>query len=173
MTRQPPPSSNPEAEDPSSSPRPWSLSRYFAAAFSLLMALAVLSPVVQNWRDDPDDGFPLSYYPMFTKVRGETTRITFGEIVSSSGDVSPVRYSHMGRGGLNQVRRQIKRLVRRGQADELCGVIASRLSQRDRYSDAVTFRLVTGEFHIHDYMKGSTDPVSREIRASCSLEGRS
>ena len=144
--------------------------RPLAIAFSLVMTLLVLSPVAQNWRQDPDDGFPLSYYPMFTKVRGETTEITFAETVDGAGEVSRVRYSHIGRGGLNQVRRQIKRLVRRDRADDVCRLAANRLVTRDRYRQAKTLRIVTGEFHISDYMHGSKQPVSRRVRAACSLE---
>ena len=146
--------------------------RRLAAGFSLALTLLVLSPILQNWRDDPIDGFPLSHYPMFTTVRGETTKITFVEAVDRAGVGSYVRYSHAGPGGFNQVRRQIKRLVRQDRAAELCALIASRLARRDRYRDTATVRLVTGEFHIQDYMHGAKQAVSRQVRASCGMEDR-
>ncbi len=37
-----------------------------AGLFSLLAVLVVMSPVVQNWRPEPADNFPLSHYPMFS-----------------------------------------------------------------------------------------------------------
>ena len=144
-------------------------SRPLATAFSLLLVLALLSPVIQNWRQDPEDGFPLSYYPMFTTVRGETTKITFVETVDRAGEIHPVRYSHAGRGGFNQVRRQIKRMVRTDRADEMCELVASRLATRKRYAGAQTVRFVTGEFHINDYMHHLKAPVSRTVRVSCEM----
>jgi hypothetical protein len=42
-----------------------------AAVITLMLGL-VLAPVTQNWAKKPKDNFPLSYYPMFSDVRGET-----------------------------------------------------------------------------------------------------
>jgi len=48
-----------------------------ASGFSLLMTCAVLWPIVENWREDLTDSFPLSYYPMFTEKRAEKARVTY------------------------------------------------------------------------------------------------
>ena len=47
-----------------------------AAAASLLLLGAVMAPVRQNWRRGGRDGFPLSYYPMFSAKRRATASVT-------------------------------------------------------------------------------------------------
>ena len=149
------------------------LGKGLAATFSILMIGAVLSPVVQNWRQNPKDGFPLSYYPMFTNKRGESVAISYVVGLDTQGNRSLIRYNYAGTGGLNQVRRQIKRMVRKGRAEELCAPIAARVAKsKKRYVEVVTIQIVTGEYRFADYFTGNKVPLSETIRASCAVERR-
>jgi len=46
-------------------------------SISILCMLVIASPILENWKDEPKDDFPLSYYPMFSKIRGETTIVSY------------------------------------------------------------------------------------------------
>ncbi|NIQ16098.1 MAG: hypothetical protein GTO02_17415 [Candidatus Dadabacteria bacterium] len=52
------------------------LKKIIISVLSIIFILVVLSPVAENFKEKPEDDFPLSYYPMFTKKRGEETNIT-------------------------------------------------------------------------------------------------
>jgi len=90
---------------------------FYAASAALLGA--VITPVRQNWRPVPRDGFPLSYYPMFSARRRRTGTVTHLVGVDADGRSRVLHYRHAGTGGLNQVRRQIRRSVTEDRADAL------------------------------------------------------
>ena len=52
---------------------------------SLAMIGAVLGPIQQNWRAQPHDSFPLSYYPMFSAKRQAIE--TFHYLVGGDAEV--------------------------------------------------------------------------------------
>ncbi|MDP8925150.1 MAG: hypothetical protein M3O34_20080 [Chloroflexota bacterium] len=143
-----------------------------AGAFSVLMIGAVLSPIVQNWRVDPRDDFPLSYYPMFTADRSERVRVTYLRGLDGQGNPIKIRYTFAGTGGLNQVHSQIKKTVRRGGAAELCRSVASGVARRNGrpLADVVTTQIVTGTYKASDYFAGNTTPLAERVHASCQVE---
>jgi hypothetical protein len=145
-----------------------------AGAASLLMIGAVLWPVTQNWRKEPKDGFPLSYYPMFSTKRSERARVHYLVGFGTRGERQPIPYTYAGTGGLNQVRRQINRVVRGGRADTLCRIVAAKVAQdeEERFAGVVTVQVVTGDYRLTDYFTGNRDPVSECVRASCPVERR-
>nr|MDQ3611509.1 hypothetical protein [Actinomycetota bacterium] len=74
----------------------------------------------------------------------------------------------VGPGGLNQVRRQLRRLVRRGRAEQVCRDVARRLAADTgrRHAHIVEVRVVTGRYHFDDYFAGRRDPVAERVDAS-------
>lgn len=149
--------------------------RMFAAGFSLLLVGATLSPVAEHRRKKPKDNFPLSYYPMFTERRGETEKVVYLKGVEARGNGRPISFKYAGSGGLNQVRRQIRQVVRRGRAEELCRTVAAKVARRNEapLADVVEVQVVTGEYHLADYFRGrSTTPVSEVIHDSARVERR-
>ena len=48
------------------------MNRSIAKILTIVISVAVVLPVGQNFSSDPVDSFPLSYYPMFSKERGKT-----------------------------------------------------------------------------------------------------
>ncbi|MBA3610966.1 MAG: hypothetical protein H0W54_06065 [Rubrobacter sp.] len=142
----------------------------FAGAASLLTVCAVLWPVVQNWREKPKDGFPLSHYPMFSARRSKSASVTYLVGLGAGGGRHPLPYTYAGTGGLNQVRRQINRVVRGGKADTLCRIVAVKVAREERLADVVTVQVVTGRYRLTDYFAGKKDPLSEVVHASCSVE---
>lgn len=147
-------------------------SRKGAAAFSLLMIAAVLSPAARNWKEKPQDSFPLSHYPMFSAKRSSTARVTYLVGIDAQGNRHKIPYSYAGPAGLNQVRKQIAKLVRAGDAPRLCSAVASKLASRDAgFRPAIlTVQVSTGRYVLNDYFSdGKRDPDSEEIHASCPV----
>jgi hypothetical protein len=143
-----------------------------AGAASLLTIGAVLWPVTQNWRKEPKDGFPLSYYPMFSAKRSERARVHYLVGLGTRGERQPIPYTYAGTGGLNQVRRQINRVVRGGRADTLCRIVAAKVAREERFAGVVTVQVVTGEYPITDYFTGKRNPASERVHAACQIERR-
>lgn len=147
--------------------------KLLSAGVSLLMIGAVLWPVVQNWREQCRDDFPLSYYPMFTLKRSATVRVTYLLGMDRAGERRQISYTYAGSGGLNQVRRQINRLVREGRAEALCDSVAGRIARQEAgtLSQVAEVRLVIGKYRLADYFAGETHPVSERILASSEVVG--
>ena len=118
------------------------------ALVSFLMVAAVFSPVAENWRENASDGFPLSYYPMFSTQRGEVYRQTHLVGVDAENNRILIPYRFAGAGGFNQVRRQINEMVREGHVNDLCRSVASRLSRRNSapLNSVMRVRVVTGSY---------------------------
>ena len=144
----------------------------FAVLASLAMVGAVLWPVQENWRKNPRDNFPLSYYPMFSAKRRPIE--TFNYLVGhdAKGKRYLIRHSFAGHGGLNSVRRQINRKVREHRADDVARMVAKNLAAREqgKWSKIVKVDVVTGRYNVDDYFHGRKEPVSEKIRASCPVE---
>ena len=154
----------------------------FAGVFSALVVGAVLLPVVQNWRERPKDGFPLSYYPMFSLKRSDSTTVRYLVGLDAHGERHLLPHTYAGTGGLNQVRRQINKVVRGGKAGTLCRLVAARVAQRDeeRFAGVVTVQVVVGRYRLTDYFaerRGSVwermdaSRTREHVEASCPVEG--
>lgn len=143
-----------------------------ARAVTLAAVGAVLWPIKENWRAEPRDSFPLSYYPMFSTRRPKRVSITYLVSVDDQGRRRHVPYLYAGRGGLNQVRRQINRMVRSGQAERLCEAVAAELARRPdaRCPNVVTVQVVTGRYRLASYFAGDRAPLSERVLASHPVE---
>lgn len=146
--------------------------RRLAAALSVTLVAAVLAPLRQNWRAVPRDGFPVSYYPMFTARRTRDHREHYLVGHDARGGRTRLPWTCAGSGGLNQVRRQIRRSIRGGRADELCAAVAAEVARRKggRYRRLLEVRVVTGRFRLAEYFGGgSRKPRSERVRAACAV----
>ncbi len=70
-----------------------------AGAATVLAVGAVLWPIRQNWRARKIDGFPFSYYPMFSAKRAETARVYHLVGLTETGERRIVPYGHCGTAG--------------------------------------------------------------------------
>src|SRR5262245_2700012 len=146
--------------------------KVFALGVSLVIVGVVLSPIVENWQKRPKDNFPLSYYPMFTENRPEIQSCTYlvGFDAAGNRHLLPYKLARQG-GGLNQVRRQLARLVKDGRADEVCRAVAGRVAKSKREPQIVAVQVVTGSYALNDYFTGkSTAPLREVVHAKCDLK---
>lgn len=165
---------HPAAGTPTAMPRARSIrEKWLAGGFSLALIGAVLWPVVQNWRRRPRDNFPLSYYPMFSAKRSQRVRVTYLVGHDAHGQRRIISYKLAGPGGMNQVRRQIRRIVRQGRADQLCRAVAGRIAhaQAGPWADLVTVQVVTGTYRLDDYFSGKQSPLSEVVHAEHAVKG--
>jgi hypothetical protein len=137
--------------------------RWLAGGFSLGLLGAVLWPIAQNWRPEPHDDFPLSYYPMFSRRRGKRASVTHLIGLDAEGRRILIAYRLIGPGGFNQVRRQLRKVVARGGAAALCQKVAPRA--RAAHPEVVTLRVVTGTYTLDRFFRGDRAPRSEEVHA--------
>ena len=145
----------------------------FASLFSLLLSGLTLAPIAQNWRPEPRDSFPFSYYPMFSQKRGDEYQVNYIVGLDGQGNRHLISHKFAGEGGFNQTRRQINRQVREKKAAELCRSVAAKVARavRPPYTEIVTVQIVTGSYRFADYFAGNKIPVSERVRASCQTVG--
>jgi hypothetical protein len=169
--------SGPAGGETEPSARSLAVGKWGAGLFSCLLIGAVLSPVIQNWRAKPVDSFPFSYYPMFSEKREGTSRVTYMVGIDSKGNRHNLHYKYargdMGAGGLNQVRRQISKMLERKEADKLCQAIARNVSNKQEgwLAKVVAVEVRTDTYNLNDYFTGkSRIPVKSKIHATCSVK---
>ena len=145
--------------------------KHLAAAFSIVVLAVVASPIVENWKATPQDDFPLSYYRMFSEERADTQRVNYLVGLDSQGERFLIPYQYAGPGGMNQVRRQMNKLVERGDSRRLCQTVATRVSRAgSRLPDVRTIEVTTGTFRMSDYFTGRQVPILERVSARCSVE---
>jgi hypothetical protein len=142
-----------------------------AAVFSLLVIGAVLCPITENWKAQPQDSFPLSFYPMFSKKRGATVQVTYLVGMDKRGNEQPIRYTYAGTGGLNQVRMQLNSAVRQGKATPICRKVALRIARKKTgpLAEIDTVAMVTGTYRVDDYFAGKHEPQSLQVETLCKV----
>ena len=139
-----------------------------AGLFGAFLVGAVLWPVVENWRERPTDSFPLSYYPMFSLKRADATTVRYLVGLDARGERRLLPHTCAGTGGLNQVRRQINKLVRADEADALCKLVAADVAARDGepFSETVTVQVVAGRYRLADFFADKRGSVWERMEAS-------
>ena len=143
-----------------------------AAYMSLALVGAVLWPIHENWRSNPRDDFPLSYYPMFSTKRDAVETFYYMVGLDAQGGRHYIPYRYAGPGGLNSTRRQIRKLVREGHATELAQKVAHRVKRAENppMSEVVTVNICRGEFSVDDFYHGKKTPVTEDVRGSARVE---
>ncbi|MGL4399349.1 MAG: hypothetical protein ACRCXD_05745 [Luteolibacter sp.] len=139
--------------------------KQLAAVFSAALAVAVTWPVFENLKATPVDDFPLSYFPMFTEVRTGEYSVQHPIGIDQEGTAHLIDYRSAGAGGFNQIRRQIRKCVDDGNADELCARVADEVSRK---GDAGFLRIeiVTSTYDLGAYYAGEIKLLKREVHAS-------
>lgn len=167
----------------------WALAGYAAFAATLL---APLRHYVGDLRTVTkakieEDSFPLSTYPMFSADR--KGRIVIPHVVgfTAAGERIVPHYSHFGSGGLNQVRKQIARGIRQGQAVEIAQQYADSIAKQQRRTsvpskpevqrrheceaEIVTVAVVRARYVFDDYFADDKNPAAEVIHAECPVGG--
>lgn len=170
----------------------WALAGYAAFAGVLLAPLRHYVGTAKQVKRAKfeQDSFPLSTYPMFSADR--KGRIIVPHVVGLTADGQRIvlHHRHYGTGGLNQVRKQIARGVRRGnaaaiaqryadslaeqhQAGRLSGSSAGAIRRRAEAA-VVSVLVVRSRFIFDDYFapgEHSTLPKEETVRARCVVGG--
>ena len=142
----------------------WRWSPFGAVSASVLGIAVVLAPLANHGLDRPVDGFPLSHYPMFTEARGESAEVEHLVGVTADGRELVLDYRRLGSGGMNQVRRQVRRAVREGRSSALLAVALERSIEAGD-GPFVELRLVTSAYHVDDFLGGRREPLTRTVHA--------
>lgn len=140
-----------------------------AALLSVALLLLVASPVRENLKAQPKDGFPLSYYPMFSLKRD--THYTVRHVVGYDhrGQAHVIPYKLLGTGGFNQVRRQVNKRCKQGKAHKLARSAAKRIARQTEapYTDLVYVEVIKGDFHLDSFfLTHDRTPVRTKVLAS-------
>ncbi len=133
---------------------------------------AMLWPARQNWRprEHRTDGFPLSYYPMFTAQRKQTGTVVHLVGIDATGRRRVLLYSHAGTGGLNQVRRQLRKAVATGRAEQVARTVAHSVGRRGTRG-VCEVRVVSGTYRYDEFFAGQPGCVRETVHASASVPG--
>lgn len=147
-----------------------------AAVFSMLVLAAVLSPVLQYRRPlvERVDGFPLSWYPMFSAKRRRRCRITYAVGVRGDGERRYLPCGALGPGGVNQVRRQLYRVaVRENQPEAYARVLAQRVARRPDCADLVGVEVLRARFDLDTcLLQRAVRDQERVVLAAAPVPGR-
>lgn len=163
------------------SPRPPGASIPDTATSRLLAGLltgALLTAVALPGRNlgggtDVRDSFPFSHYPMFSARRKSHYWVTHLLGIEADGTSRPLHYSYLGTGGLNAVRRQVRRRVRDGDEPVLAEHAAALLARRDRPADrgVVRVHVVRGRYLVDPFMRGrAREEFTTKLRVSGSAD---
>ncbi len=145
----------------------WPIRKVLIFSVSMMMICLVLSPIFQMWSQSPVDGFPLSYYPMFSSDRAGVVTVTYLIGFDARGGHYPVSYRYAGSGGFNQIRKQIRKTVGRGRAGNLCKKVAERIGRVESGIETrlTSIAIVTATFPLDEYMSGDMRPVAYQTVA--------
>lgn len=163
-----------------------------ALAVGVGLAAVLLSPVRHYFSGDAQaknrhDSFPLSTYPMFSEDRKGRAWVPHVVGRTATGERILPHYGHFGPGGLNQVRKQIARMVRAGQAEQVAQRYADSLAadhtrsargrtpgaaRRRREREIVRVEVVRSRFDFDDYfLRGRERPTREHLKATCAVGG--
>lgn len=155
------------------------LTRVLAGALAAALLGAVSLPIRRYARpeDEVRDSFPFSHYPMFSATRKSHYWVTHLLGVKQDGTVAPLHYSYLGTGGLNAVRRQVRRRVADGDGQVIADRVAARIASRDRVQDrdVVRVHVVRGRYLVAPFMEGAdrdTFTSKLDVRGSADVPGR-
>lgn len=149
----------------------WTKPLAYAAGLGLIVVVG--SPIRQNRRPPQRrvDGFPLSYYPMFSEKRSRTGTVNHLIGIDADGAEHVLSHRLAGAGGLNQVRRQITRRVREGRAGQLARTVAHNVARSvDPSAQRIErVRVVTSRHRYDDFFAGDRSPRSRRVHAEAPV----
>lgn len=149
------------------------LTRVRAAVWTVLVCGAVLSPVVQGFRDKPKDDFPLSWFPMFARARPEVETPVYA-VAIGEGERTPVGVQYWTSGGFNQGATQMLLAARGGPSAlrPLCERIAMKVARSPLRGvpPSTEIRILRGWYSRATYFgEGDTKPTREVVLASCPV----
>lgn len=144
-----------------------------ASLLSFLLIILILYPVTENWKTEPEDNFPMSYYPMFSHKRKADYRLRHFVGYDRAENRYIIPYKYVGSGGLNQVRHQINRMCREGKEKKLIRKVVNRLekSKSSPYNRITRVELVRATYNLEDYFLNNIKmPLKERLIASRTIK---
>lgn len=143
------------------------LERLRAALVTTAFCVATLSPLVRDDEGRRRDGFPLSWYPMFSKPRPELETVNWVRAQEGTGRNRPVSVNYWTRGGLTEGRAQLEGAIKAGpeSSARFCERLAATFAKRTRgWESRVTeLQLTRSTWALESYF-GANDPNPRKER---------
>ncbi len=141
-----------------------------ALIVSLALIVLVLSPIAENFKDSPEDGFPLSYYPMFATKREDDLAVTHIVGIAADGSRRVIPYYYAAPGGFNSARKRINRIRRDGASDLLCEHVARTLAEEPHdLTEVRKVLIVTGTNENERFFQGAATPSHEKVHAACPV----
>lgn len=150
------------------------LARIKALVVIVVTSLAVLTPLVPDWRGRNNDSFPLSWYPMFAKERPLLEKPTYVIATGPDGQRQKIDVRWWTHGGFNQGRNMLTELVKGG-ADKLtpfCERIAKKVADRKEpeWQGIDEVKVVVGQYDRRKFFQaGDRKPVSEKLIFRCGV----
>ena len=136
------------------------MTRAARCVVSLAVVIAVAFPVLGSpFRDS----FPLSTYPMFSVARPQ--QATVNSAVGFDGAGAELTLRPLDIGGTREVIQAaatISRPISRGETDELCEEVLSKVEE------AAVIEIVTETYDVVAYFDDDQDPLQRIVHARCT-----
>lgn len=149
------------------------MEKAWATFLTVVLCVATLLPVHEEFRGVRGDSFPFSWYPMFSRPRPDPEWSNYVVGRTDKGERVIIPSRHYVKGSMNQARRQLDHLVRNPRtAKETCERAARRVARARRGSlSRIEFvRVVRGYFHMEEYFsKGNKEPVREITYAHCRV----
>lgn len=135
-----------------------------------LVTAGVLAALVTPMVIDRD-GFPLSTYPMYSRVRGEEVTFATAQAVGVDGDVAALTLHVIGQSDDPLiVAGELRDAIRTGRAPRRCEQIAARASAWSGLpTDAVSIEVVTERHDVVAQVQGESSLLDRTVHASCEV----
>jgi hypothetical protein len=143
-----------------------------AAVFSAAVLAAVLSPLLQYRRPISErvDGFPLSWYPMFSAKRRRQMSVIHAVGITADGGRLSLPPRALGTGGVNQVRRQLYRVaVREARPDAYAGDLAARVARSPDWANVIRVEVVRTLFDLDDCLTSRRVDGESTVLASAAV----
>ena len=145
------------------------------AFISIFCMLVIASPILENWKDEPKDDFPLSYYPLFIQNRGEETIVAYlyGGDKDKNYYTIPNNYVIPG-SAFNSARMQIARIIINNQSLELCEFTAKvlRIIEEEPFNKITHLGVVSSRVNITEFMNSGGNnfrPKEFLVHAKCRV----
>ena len=140
----------------------------YAYVVSLALVAAVLWPAL---RTPPQDSFPLSTFPMFSRKRPAEVLIDHVVAVDEQGVAQVVPPQLVAGVEVLQTKVAIAHAVRSGKAgrQRLCREVAARLASEPAWRHAKRVEVRRDRFAVLKYFSDSRKPLHTQVYARCNI----
>lgn len=150
------------------------MDRLYALLVTLLLCGAVLSPAIPDAEGRHEDGFPLSWFPMFRGERPAIEKVTYVYATTPDGARHKLSTRWWTSGGISEGRAHLRTTLGDGSAATaaFCARLAEKLAKKGRgwQAEAVAVHIARGTFSADRYFRADDrTPLTEKIVASCDV----